>query len=353
MHYLLDLAKLQPADVVLETGTKAHSRLIIAATGGHYSHALLYTDRSLIEATLGGGVFSKNPQRLFVRAESHLGVYRMRKPLTESAVKAILMAAGMKVGSLYAVGEAARVMQWDRKSQAKSGQFCSRLVAQCYAAAGISLVPVPDFCSPHDLAKSPLLEPVQNAVRPASHADLEIANKLDIIRINQKATIRWLKGARRIALRENQTIERQADVLNFLLQYPKCDAEVMSCIRSTSYLENRHYERVANPHRYDAEAFLDLIMHNPTQADDILQQEIGKERALIDRYGRNLHAYQQHAHSGLSYVDEHINLYDGLLAMIEERLETILSVLAALRFQRSPYAMRSSKMLQEVQWLRS
>lgn len=351
MRYLLNLAKLQPADVVLETGTKTHSQMIMA-TGGHYSHALLYTDQSLIEATLGGGVFSRNPQRLLVRTESHLGVCRMREPLTPSAVKAILTAAGLRVGSLYAVDEAVQVIRRDRKSAATSGQFCSRLVAQCYAEAGIALVPTPDFCSPHDLARSHLLERVQNAVRPASDFDLAFAQTLDINRRNQKATLRWLKGVRRIAAGENQTIATQSDVLPFLLQHPELDAAVMKCIRSTPYLENRHYDRVANPYRYYAEAFIELITHNHTQAEDILQQELDKEPPLIDRYGRNLQACRQHAHSGLSFVDEHIDLYDGLLAMIEERLHSILGALVALRLQHSPHAMRGYSMLREIQTLR-
>ncbi len=325
----------------------------MAATGGRHSHALLYTDRSLMEATLGGGVFSKSPQRLLVRTESHLGVYRMREPLTPSAVKAIRTAAGLRVGSLYAVDEAARVIQRDRNSPATSGQFCSRLVAQCYAAAGISLVTAPDFCSPHDLAQSPLLEPVQDAVRPANDSDLEFAKTLDINRRNQKATMRWLKGVRRIAFRENQTIATQSDVLPFLLEHPKYDAEVMECIRRTPYLENLHYDRVSNPYRYDAEAFLELITHNHMQADEILQQEVGKERSLIDRYGRNLQAYRQHADSGLSFVDEHIDLYDRLLAMTEERLHIILGALVALRLQHSPHAIDGFRMLQEAQALRS
>lgn len=352
MRYLLDLSKLQPADIVLETGTKPHSRMIMAATRGHYSHALLYTHHMLMEATVGGGVFSKNPQRLLVRKEAHLGVYRMREPLSSSAVKAIITAASQRVGSLYAMDEAARVMHRGRVNPATTGQFCSRLVAQCYAAAGISLVPTPDFCSPHDLAQSPLLEPVQETVRPARDSDLEFAGTLDINRRNQKATMSWLRGVRRIASRENQTIATQSDVLPFLLLHPKYDTEVMECIRRTPYLENLHHDRVVNPYRYDAEAFLKRITYIYRQAHDILQEELGKEPQLIDRFGLNLQAYRQHAHFCLSFVDEHINLYDGLLAMTEERLLTILNAISALRLQQSPYAMHCSSMLQKVQALR-
>jgi hypothetical protein len=52
--------------------------------------------------------------------------------------------------------------QWSKK------QFCSRLVAQSFAAAGIKLVADPNFCSPADIQASPLLVVVADATVPVT-----------------------------------------------------------------------------------------------------------------------------------------------------------------------------------------
>jgi hypothetical protein len=67
------------------------------------------------------------------------------------------------IGSEYSTREAVRSViggsdQWTRK------QFCSRLVAQAYASAGIKFDDDPNYCAPADLGRSVLLTTVPGAV---------------------------------------------------------------------------------------------------------------------------------------------------------------------------------------------
>src|SRR3546814_10434296 len=58
-----------------------------------------------------------------------------------------------KIGARYSALEAVRaVLPGQRRASRK--QFCSRLIAQAFAAAGIQLVARPNFCSPAKLEKS-------------------------------------------------------------------------------------------------------------------------------------------------------------------------------------------------------
>lgn len=347
MRFLLDLDKLRPGDIVLEAGAKLHSRLIMAATKGQYSHALLNVGVSLIEATVGGGVFSKNPQRLLVRDATNLAVYRMKTPLSEDTLKTIVMAARIKVGTLYAVDEALRVMHRDPEQSPANGQFCSRLVAQSYAAGDIILTSDPNFCSPQELAESPLLAKVEDAVRQANAFDIAFTKTTDIVRINQKATNNWLKAVRRIAAEVNKDIVAQSDVLPFLLSYPQYDARVMECIRRTSYLENLNHDRKANPQNYNLRILLSMLKQSG-HPEIILRQELRKEPSLIERHGLNLSLYRQYADTGLEYVDAHIALNDGILAMAEQRLRVMFDALTVLQLDDLFVPSQCYKLLSEV-----
>ena len=321
----------------------------MAATKGDYSHALLYAKLSLLEATLGGGVFSKNHQRLLVSSPHHLAVYRMRDPLPYSKIATVIMAARSRVGSLYSVDEAMKVIQKGYTGPASARQFCSRLVAQSYAEAGVDLVSRPDFCSPHDLTISPLLEVVENAVCPASPEVLAIAASVDINKRNQRATMRWMKAARRIASRENFAINTQSDVLPFVLAHPQHDAEITAKVRGTTYLEALEHDRTANPFRYDLAKFIAASTRGGSVDEEIFSSELAKEEPLIDTYSRNLAAYRGASDSGLMYVRDHVALYQALLEMIKERLGIILGALAALGMSGTRHERQALQMLRTVQ----
>ncbi len=63
----LNREDLAPADILLSRGTSPISDLIVAADGGSFSHAALWTGSTVIEATIQGGVQERAPSgRRFV-----------------------------------------------------------------------------------------------------------------------------------------------------------------------------------------------------------------------------------------------------------------------------------------------
>ncbi len=163
----LDEASLKVSDIILTTTTAAVSKAIRLATRSDISHAMVYVqDHSVIDAT-GEGVQARNTQRLFFEDDCFVYALRLRAGLTEEQVQAICTFVRGQIGTQYSKKEAIRTalggaQEWTRK------QFCSRLVDQAYAAAGIKLVDNPHFCSPADLKASPVLTEVQNATIPVT-----------------------------------------------------------------------------------------------------------------------------------------------------------------------------------------
>jgi hypothetical protein len=92
----LSLDTLKPADILLSRGTTDISRAIVAADGGSYSHAALWTGSTIIEATLDG-----------ITEHSFRGdrdVFRRRGLHADTAVSAIEIARA-QLGKQYAYSE--------------------------------------------------------------------------------------------------------------------------------------------------------------------------------------------------------------------------------------------------------
>jgi hypothetical protein len=117
-------------------------------------------DRSVIDAT-SEGVQARNTQRLLFEDGCMIYALRLRDGVSADQLRAICMFFRSKISTQYATKEAIRVVfggghEWTKK------QFCSRLVAQAFEAAGLMLVGNPNFCAPADLKSSPLLIEVAN-----------------------------------------------------------------------------------------------------------------------------------------------------------------------------------------------
>ena len=127
---------------------------------------------SLIDAT-AHGVHSSNLQRLFLEDDAVVVVLRHRTPLSEEVIRKVTDFARAATGTEYSKKEAMAVVARKMRRTANRKQFCSRLAAQAYAFAGISLVQDPDYCSPEDLRTSGQLVEISDVELPAS--DQEVA----------------------------------------------------------------------------------------------------------------------------------------------------------------------------------
>ncbi len=324
MKYLLDLKQLQPGDIVLEAGeTPIVSEAIKRATSSDYSHAMIYTDHSLIHAVKKEGVFSKNPQRMLRSSRESFKVLRLKDSSLQSKLEEICDNASAKVGSLYSTSEASKSALQNTPKETSKKQFCSRLVAQSYSQEGVLLVDDANYCTPEDLNKSPLLEVVENCVREAGEEDLEMASREDPNLENQKETFKWLNLARKHLKKEGAYIQTINDVGEHLSQNRSSDKRICKLIESTNYLSIYNVDRTLNTYRYSAQKFTEK-MQASLNHDEILAGEVDLNRRELERHGKSIRVARHNYHNiNLKFIKLHIKLYRNLLLETECRLKVI------------------------------
>ena len=261
--WLFDLKKLQPGDLLFSR-SKIVGAGIARMTGGRFGHVMLYLGDIIIHADVKG-VWSKNPQRLLVNGKSRLAAFRLKSQLSQERLKYIEMQARARVGSLYSIPDAVNSLPLipSRASDRfiMDRQFCSRLVAQIFAQAGVDLVSNFNYCTPSEITDSKLLTEIPDAVIKANDADIDLYESHDFNRQLQKETFRWLNEVRRLADKHRvRQINTQADVAGWILEYPQFDKEVCSYIKATKYLSFYDADRRNLPWRYNPQLMIEALM---------------------------------------------------------------------------------------------
>ncbi|MHB1117738.1 hypothetical protein [Sideroxydans sp.] len=274
--YGFNLNSLEVGDILLSFGEDKKPKQIAKATGGPFSHAMLYVGHSVIHATTDG-VYSKNPQRLKFEAVEHIGVIRAKRKLNEQEKDRLCTYARSWVGALYSVPEAGATLMFSKSNKLATvahKQFCSRLVAQAYASIGISLVRNPNYCSPNDLLRSQEVETIKDCVKKLSSAEIELADSHDYNLELQSATFTWLTKVRDLAVRRNLgKVTTQNDVGLLLIKHPGFDKVVSRYMIDSGYLNYIRVDRIKNSYRYSPEAFLLLCANEAISVIKLLEQE--------------------------------------------------------------------------------
>lgn len=330
-----NLDALKPGDILLSVDDDKLSRGIAKFTRGEFSHAMLYIGYTFIHA-MTDGVYSKNPQRYLRSDATHLAAYRL---LPEYSMKvdfaAICDFARNQVGALYSVPQA--IMAGPQKkpyNKDKSGkQFCSRLVAQAFGAIGISLVDNINFCTPNELACSPLLRRVDNIAKPLSEEDIAFSKTFDANAETQKRTYQWLDKTRRLSLRRGKKpIATLGDVLPMLVENPSLDKAVSGYMVDSGYAEFYDWDRIVNPWRYDSKTFListanEELLPRLNEEWGILQQDIERHDANLLASLENLRKFQYLKYCHLTH-DLTVKLFEetALRRIALEETASILGV---------------------------
>lgn len=248
----LDESILRLGDIVLTTTTAAISSAIRFATRSDISHAMIYVYKcSVIDAT-SEGVHARNTQRLFLDEKCAAYVLRLRENISREQVAAVVEYARARIGTQYSSTEAVMTAvggapKWSDK------QFCSRLVAQAFASAGILLVPDPNFCSPADLQRSELLEPVASATTVVTVEETDWwKTREDVPQLMRDAINFVLDGARA----RDSNIQNFDDLHDYLVRHPSADDEFCSLLEASGYLTVWLVERDKNAWQYDLELML-------------------------------------------------------------------------------------------------
>lgn len=280
----LNNTSLKVGDIILTTATAAVSKLIRTATRSDISHAIVYVeDRSVIDAT-AEGVQARNTQRLFFEDECSVHVLRLRDGLSDAQLLVVRNFLRGKIGTQYSTKEAIQTalggaQQWSKK------QFCSRLVAQAFASAGVRLVKDPNFCSPANLKDSPLLVEVLDATVIVTAKEAALWEGFeDTPQMMRDATNAILDGARA----KNKHIQTFDDLHRHLVEYPEDDDYLCQLLKTSGYLSVWQIEMDTNPWQYD----LDLMRAAPAaDIEGYCWSVLANEDASPNRYVVNRGGY--------------------------------------------------------------
>lgn len=242
----LNIDVLQKGDIVLTTSLEKLSGWVRTGTRSDISHAMLYVARTSVIDSAGDGVQARNVQRLFYPDECAIYAMRLKNPATPEQINAVVTYARAAVGTPYALPEAAASLAKAGRGSRK--QFCSRLVARAYAAAGIMLVKNPDFCSPEDLKQSPALQLIDNAWVETTEGEIKAMEELgDATKRMQQITKTLITEARRI----RSDILDIRDLASASVNQPELDDRLHQVLVDSGYLDYWRVEEERNPHRYD------------------------------------------------------------------------------------------------------
>jgi Permuted papain-like amidase enzyme, YaeF/YiiX, C92 family len=285
------VALLQPGDIVLAATTGKVSKVVRRASKGIVSHAMLCVQHGSTIDSTDDGVQASNIQRGLYEPEDTVLVLRLREPLAEVRLNAALDFARAAVGTRYSKMEGARSILAGPKPRTKQ-MFCSRLVAQAYAAASVQLVHDPDYCTPDELRLSPLLRELADMTEEVSTAELAAWDA----RPNPIAEMQRAQNAILDAARELEpSIESFDDVDAFVQRHPEHDAAIAYAYRESGYLDLWRADLAINSWHYDLEA-MDAITDDRT-LDDLRGYCISTVREFHTgglRYAVNLAHYERH-----------------------------------------------------------
>jgi hypothetical protein len=252
--FILDTLKLLPGDVVLTSEMSVQSKMVMKVTNSSFSHALLYIGASVYIHADSFGVHSGNLQRLLFAKQSQVQIFRLRDR-QEEKMAGICLFERTEIGKQYSVSEALRSkMKRNSSSEANSNrQFCSRLVAQAYAEAGINIVNNPDYCYPQDIINSLFMMKVRDCEQTLSDKEIEMVKSPGAIDIQTKVINNLLKNIRTLT---NADIQTLGQLTRYLYQYPEYDHAISKILQSSGYLSLWQIDIKECPWNYDSIKFL-------------------------------------------------------------------------------------------------
>jgi len=299
---------LQQGDIILTTTTAAVSKTIRFATRSDISHAMLYVaDCSVIDAT-NECVQSRNTQHYFLEDECAVHVMRLRGGLLPATMDAVCTSVRKKVGTQYSIPEAMKCVtggseQWSRK------QFCSRLVAQAFAEAGINLVDDVNYCSPDDLKRSPLLIEVPDSTVSVTKEEVEFwERRKDVTKEMRDTTNTLLDGARK----RNSRIQTIQDMIEHLKYHQDDDLCFSTLLERSGYLSVLSTEKAKNPWQYDLSLLTQTLTPDlaRTYCESILR---GRDEEWRRFEGNRSAMKQILQHYNLRFFQKMLKLYEDLV----------------------------------------
>lgn len=325
--YIIRQEKLEIGDVIFTSEKSFISWFVRLVTFSKFSHVMLYVNGTTIHS-VSGGVYSKNLQRLLFKKQDEVKVFRPKKNLTAAEQSKICEYARNKVLSVYALLETIYVVI-PFTSIASKKQFCSRLVAQSYKAAGKVIVRDPNYCSPKQIMMSDFFYEITDYIKPASEEEIAFTKKFNPIQIIENSTVSMIKEVRKIYGKKIQTIH---DIIKLLIIHPEADYSVTSSAHKFGYFEHAHFDLKINSWRYNVKDFMNYI--NSLELNDNEINCLAHEVYNVGSDAANVHANEFYLYTilyekyKLTFFYDSMILYKKLIDTDTLRKDTAISVLS-------------------------
>ncbi|MGC1067919.1 YiiX/YebB-like N1pC/P60 family cysteine hydrolase [Pantoea agglomerans] len=263
-RYIIQQEKLEIGDVIFTSEKSFISWFVRLVTFSKFSHVMLYVNGTSIHS-VNGGVYSKNLQRLLFNNPKHVKIFRPKRKLDATEKLKICEYARNKVLSVYALTETINVVI-PFTNVASKKQFCSRLVAQSFKAAGINLVENPNYCSPKQIMKSNFFHEAPDLIKVANEQEISFLLKPNPIQKIEDSTVSMIKHIRKSYGEKIQTIH---DIIKLLIIHPEADDPVTSFAHKFGYFKHALFDLDINPWRYDTNEFINYAKKNNLSIPEI------------------------------------------------------------------------------------
>ncbi|MDN3585658.1 YiiX/YebB-like N1pC/P60 family cysteine hydrolase [Pedobacter aquatilis] len=250
--FLLNLPILQSGDIILIRSEERESLFIQEQSGCRYSHAMLYVGESSYIESDGLGVHAFNAARKLFDGPTDAIALRFKDAESTPQVDAAVEYVRLKIGTEYSTAEARRAARNPAENAAEENrQFCSRLVGQAYAYAGIPITENPNYATPKQLLESQVLLHITDILQEATAEQIAYASEQNTVLDQQtEATNTILESARNMTGKDLQTLEQLSDFMQESLQY---DGQITAVVKGSGYLDLWKTDEAKNPMYYDFE----------------------------------------------------------------------------------------------------
>ena len=322
--YILDKSKLKEGDILLTTQKHIVSKVIRTFTDSDFSHAMLHVGGGSYIHSDGKGVHAGNLDRLLFKKPEYVKVLRISDSTFKKHKEDACLYARREVGKEYSVRDAIKTKNPLSKKAESNRQFCSRLVAQSYADAGLQLVKNPLYCAPQELDDSPYTEEVLNCVRKATEEEIIFANSENPLEKQANITNAILKEFRVATGSDAQTFEQ---LLKVVFDNPNYDQVASDILKKSDYLILWQNDIKKNPWRYNYDYFMS-ISSSKEEINEIANRELERATNSKKRFVRQ---YEQHMilfrQKNLQYIALQIMLYQKLIENEDECIKIYTKIL--------------------------
>ena len=265
--YYLDTSKMKKCDILLTTTQCFFSKVIRLVTSSDISHASLVVDPHVLIDSTSEGVQSRNIHRLEYDDKSAVHLMRLKQPLSDEQKVQIERFARSFIGMRYNTFDAAvaglHQLGAIKKTPQEKRMFCSRLVAEAFASAGIKLVEEPSFCTPEELLQSPLLEEIVDISIMVANEGFVSVKELG------RDFDQEMRDATKYIVEKAEKIDSSICDLNgmfcYLINHPECDSEILQILEESGYLTQEDELYANSEYLYDSDKYIQFFKSNAMQ----------------------------------------------------------------------------------------